>query len=445
MKKTFKREAINGRKFQFLELPGTDLFKFEIVNLMGAHVERLYKRATGENVYGISHLVEHLGFRCCKDYSSDQLMAVMKREGTYNASTNHERINYWFKTTSDRFETAVNLVCNFALNDLSLLTEEEFETERKTVVNEINRYADDEQTMFYMGITPTFCRLDQEDNILGTPEGVGAITLHQAQMIKQIFLQSTDVVYNVIYDPAKITKDKIVNSIEQQLARFAPAQQSSTDAQLINAICDQYDDIRYNINLNIGEHFEVENGSDQAMTVLLFDVIETSNSVAAKIGNRYLGNLSPTSLFDIIREKNGLTYGTSLYDDIFSGFGYTVFACDVTRGTEDLLMELFEQSIVDSVNNFSREAHQELMSTIKLERTLAYINQEKYAGLFWTGIWNPEIFAVHSKLFENDIDAAIVEVDQECASYSNVLAYLLAFKDWVVERKYGKMVNIQPK
>ena len=40
--KTFKQVEINNKKYNFLDLPGTDYFKFEIVNLRGSEIEKYY-------------------------------------------------------------------------------------------------------------------------------------------------------------------------------------------------------------------------------------------------------------------------------------------------------------------------------------------------------------------------------------------------------------------
>ena len=99
---------------------------------MGSNIEKVYENRHNKNVYGISHLVEHLSFRSPKDYTSEELLEKLKSEGTYNASTDHDRINYWFKTTTDRTKLAINLISNVALNNLSKISDEEFQIEKKS-------------------------------------------------------------------------------------------------------------------------------------------------------------------------------------------------------------------------------------------------------------------------------------------------------------------------
>ena len=192
MKRTFKTKKIAGKNYNILALPGTNFFKFEIVNMYGSIVERIYQDRTGRNVYGLSHLVEHLSFRATKDYSSKELLSLINSEGVYNASTDTTRINYFFQTTMDRASLGINLVSNYALNDLTRISQEEFDIEKKVVYNEAKRYADDDQTMFAFNLYPRINELHPEDNVIGIPETIDTFSLEDAIALKSIFLQNQE-------------------------------------------------------------------------------------------------------------------------------------------------------------------------------------------------------------------------------------------------------------
>ena len=76
--RTFKSINYNGRVYNLLTLPNTNFFKFEIINKYGSHIERIYKERTGKNVFGISHFIEHLGFRATKDFDTATLLKLIK-------------------------------------------------------------------------------------------------------------------------------------------------------------------------------------------------------------------------------------------------------------------------------------------------------------------------------------------------------------------------------
>ena len=202
MKRTFKTKKINNRNYNILALPGTNFFKFEIVNMYGSIVERIYQARTGRNIYGLSHLVEHLSFRATQDYSSKEILSLINSEGTYNASTDTTRINYWFQTTMEKSTLGIKLVLNYALNDLTKISQEEFDIEKKVVYNEAKRYADDDQTMFGFNIYPTINELHPEDNVIGIPETIDTFTLEDAIALKSIFLQNTNIhIWNYPHKP----------------------------------------------------------------------------------------------------------------------------------------------------------------------------------------------------------------------------------------------------
>ena len=126
MNKTFKRVNRNGKKFNLLTFPSTNFFKFEIINMYGSNIERVIESKTGKNLYGISHFIEHLAKKSPQDFTTEKLMDIRKNEGVYNASTNQDRINYWFQSTMDNIDIAIKLVCNVTQNDLTKVNRQEF-------------------------------------------------------------------------------------------------------------------------------------------------------------------------------------------------------------------------------------------------------------------------------------------------------------------------------
>ena len=282
--------------------------------MFGSNVERIYQDLTGRNVYGLSHLVEHLSFRNSKDYSTKELLGLIKNEGNYNASTDTTRINYWFQTTMEKTFLGINLVMNYAFNDLTKISQDEFDIEKKVVYNEAKRYADDDQTMFAFNVYPTLLNKHEEDNVIGITETIDTFTREDAIAIKNIFLQNDDVHYNITYDPTILTENEIIEQIEFELRRFkTPKSDTQIDKNLYNS---------YIKEKQIGK-FYIENESNQILTAISLDVVK--NKITADAGNDYLAQYSKYSLNDIIREQNGLTYGIEMYVPNIDYKNYTYF------------------------------------------------------------------------------------------------------------------------
>ena len=429
--RTFKQIERNGRKYNFLALPNTEYFKFEIVNLMGSNIEKVYANRYNKNVYGISHLVEHLSFRATKDYSSDELMKVLKSKGTYNASTDHDRINYWFKTTSENTKLAINLVCNFAMNNLENISEEEFKIERKVVQNEAKRYADDDQTMFYFNTEPTLRGYNEEDNVIGIPETIEKFTIADCISIKDLFLQNTDVYYNITYDPMRNNENEIIDMIDSELNRFEIL-------KLVPACSTQ--EYKSYIKEPQNKNFYVHCESEQSMHLINFDSV--FNSITANAGNEYLLQYSQNSLNDIIREKHGLTYSVSLYVYDSDENAYTAFSTDVSKGDEELLMKLLNESISDSVKSFNETAYDEYMKIRKLKRKMRLLNQENYEYWHYLAVRYPNIVNRVKHIIESDLDNGYVALDNLFCSFEKIDEYIKRMKYLLDSGNTGYCTNL---
>ena len=430
-KRTYKQITRNGKTFNMLALPGTNFFKLEIINLYGSNVERLYNERTGKNVYGISHFIEHLGFRATKDYSTTELLTLTKNEGTYNASTDYDRINYWFQTTMDRIDLGIKLVANYALNTLDKIPDDEFKIERDVVYNEAKRYADDDQTMFWFNSTRALTGYDEQDNVIGIPETITTFTKEDCIAIKDIFLQSGKHVYNVTFDPTILTENEVIDKIEKELMRHTPLAITTPIEQ---------DEYLKGVIQPKNIKSKLENDSEQAMTFLNFDIV--SNKITADSGNAYLSQYAvDTSLNDIIREKNGLTYGISLGVSNTAYKPYTYFGCDVTRGNEAKLMELFKESINLSVDAWDDDAYEKFMTTKKLKRTMNLLDQKNYGSWHSTATWYPELIEELKDVLAEDLDKAYDIMDEKFSSKDSIKAYLDIFRKAVNDSNYGMVTN----
>lgn len=430
-KRTYKTITKNGHTYNMLALPGTNFFKFEIINMMGSNIERLYKQKHNKNVYGISHFIEHLGFRATKDYDTNTLLKLIKNEGTYNASTDYDRINYWFQTTMDRIDLGIKLVANYALNPLDKIPQDEFEIENKVVYNESKRYHDDDQTMFWFDATKALTGYEDEDNVIGIPETIATFTKEDCIAIKDIFLQSGKNVYNVTFDSEVLTENEVIEKIELELARHKPLGITTPISQSeYESMVKQPQNITTKLN----------NDSEQAMTIINLDIV--TNKLTADSANSYISNYAEgTSLNDIIREKNGLTYGISFGASNISYKPYTYFGCDVSRGDEDKLLELFKESINLSVDAWSDEAYEKFMTARRLKRTMNLLDQKNYGGWHSTATWYPELMEELKDVLAEDLDKAYDIMDATFSTKEKIGEYLEKVREAVNSENYGKVIN----
>ena len=367
--KTFKTVVRNGRRFNLLTLPDTNFFKFEIINKYGSNIERVIKNKTSRNLYGISHFIEHLGFKSSKDFTTEELLTVFKNEGVCNASTSYDRINYWFKTTADNTDLAIKFICNIALNDLTKVNQKEFDTEKSVVYNEAKRASDDHQMMFYRNATGRLVGYDEEDNTIGIPETIDTFTLEDVIAVKNIFLTNNQNSYNITYDNTLISEEDVLNKVTSELSKF----QAPNKGSLV-VTHEEY--LSYLNKPRVG-NYKLKSQSEQAMTSITIDSIE--NTLVSGATLYYLSELAEnTSLDDLIRQQNGLTYGVQFYMNMISYKPFASFVCDVSVGNEEKLLELFKESINLSADEFNEEKYNKYMKTAKLKRVIGNLNLEAY-------------------------------------------------------------------
>jgi len=432
--RTFKSVTQNTKRFNLLALPGTNFFKFEIVNNYGANIEKIVEEKTSKNVYGISHFIEHLSFKTSKDYTTNEILDIKRNEGIGNAGTSFDKIVYYLETTMEKADTAIKLISNIALNDLKKVTQKEFDTEKKVVFNEAKRYHDDDQTMFYFNSISSVMGHKDGDTVIGYPKTIETFTLEDTIKIKNIFLNHDDYIYNITYDSDLISQDDLLIKVESELSRFEVEKNSSLQIS--------HDEYKKSLTSPRMEKITIKNESEQAMTLITIDEVE--NKIVSKAVCNYLGEMADeTSLNHLIREKNGLTYGLDLSAIILSYKPYIAFSCDVTKGTEEKMEKLFKESIQASCTNWTKEKHEKFMKALVLKRTMYLLNQKSYNSWFSIADQQPEIIEEYKDILATNINDVYSILDKNLLTFENMQKNINQINEAVQNNQYGKVTNIQ--
>jgi hypothetical protein len=430
MNKTYVVKNHEGYTFNLLALPDTNYFKFEIVNKIGSHIEKLYKEETGKNVYGISHLIEHLSFKSPQDFTSTELNKLLLSEGTYNASTDKDRINYWFETTMDRCDLGIKIVSNIAFNTLNKISFSEFEIEKSVVINEVKRYNDNDQNMFWYNCEKELCEYEENDNVIGDYENISNFTLDNCIVIKDSMQNGKEHIFNVTYDPEIVCAKDLMSKLVKEIKRFSPLNLTTPIDDKKLEVCKNHPS---------SKSYHSENKSEQVLTYINIDCVK--NIFTANFANSYFASYSDTSLNELIREQNGLTYGIYFATSRINGKEFTYFGCDVTSGTEDKMLELFEESIVKSTNEFTKEKYEEFMKIKSLKRTMNLMNRKTYNSWHDEGTWHPDIIEDLKPELENNIDLAYSKFEELYCTYEQILEYMKELKNKVISGDYGIVQN----
>lgn len=431
MNKTFKQKIIDWNTFNFLDLPWTWLFKFEIICMTWSTIERVLNKNKWINIYWISHLIEHLSFKTSLDYTTDELWELLLNEWHFNASTNYDRINYWFKTISSNFELAINLVSNIAFNNLTKVEDKDFISERDTVFNEAKSTFDKPTTIFYRDAKTCISELDIEDTVIWIPERIKTFSLNDVIEIKKYFLSKGNFVFNITFDSLSwLDKNTIVSKITECFSRFN--------------FYDDFSIVKLDYYNSLATYrpwiFNISNESKQKLHFLMFDVI--NDSITSDYTTIYLNELSwKDSIFNLIREQNGLSYSPHLWEFYFWSKFYVLFTCDVTRWTEEKMLSLLKESINNTCDNFTKENYNKLIKTINLDRKISFVNQNFYWELFSLALWDNKTFLKYKNILSVNVDKAYDMIESESWSFDSINEQLINLKNSINTWDYAIVSN----
>jgi zinc protease len=104
---------------------------------------------------GISHYLEHLVSSGTTKRTREEIDRAIEEIGNVsNAYTSKDHASYFITSASSYFDTALDLISDYVLN--STLPEEEVESERGVILNEINMGQDDPQRQLYQLFSGAF-------------------------------------------------------------------------------------------------------------------------------------------------------------------------------------------------------------------------------------------------------------------------------------------------
>ena len=123
---------------------------------------------------GVSHFLEHMMFKGTARRTAEQVNQEFDRIGAnYNASTSQEVTNYWAHVLPEYFSDAIDLLADILRPSLR---DDDFDVEKKVILEEIGMYADRPFWVLYEHAMEKY--FDQHPlgfRILGTNESITAL------------------------------------------------------------------------------------------------------------------------------------------------------------------------------------------------------------------------------------------------------------------------------
>ena len=132
-------------------------------------------RDEGDNIRGISHVIEHMLFKGTPTRTAQQIAdQIDSVGGDINAFTSKENTCYYVRILSEHVPLAVDVLSDLFLN--SLVDQEELKREQNVILEEIKRRNDEPDDLVHDMFTETLWPGHVlGKSVIGTPETVSAL------------------------------------------------------------------------------------------------------------------------------------------------------------------------------------------------------------------------------------------------------------------------------
>lgn len=136
------------------------------------------------DVSGVSHFLEHMVFKGTERHSADDVNRIFDEVGAkYNASTSEEQTLFYGAVLPEYLPGTLDLLADIIF---PALREEDFNMEKKVILEEIGMYDDQPTfTVYEKAMQTHFAGHPLSQSILGTNESIGALTAEQMRAYHQ--------------------------------------------------------------------------------------------------------------------------------------------------------------------------------------------------------------------------------------------------------------------
>ncbi len=140
--RVYEKVLPNGLKIILLENTRAPVVTFQVWYRVGSRNEEYGKT-------GLSHLLEHMMFKGTEKVGPEEFSRIIQENGgRTNAFTSHDFTGYFENLSADRIQVALDLESDRMQN--LILTEEDFQTERKVVMEERRLRIEDNPQAYLM-------------------------------------------------------------------------------------------------------------------------------------------------------------------------------------------------------------------------------------------------------------------------------------------------------
>lgn len=314
-----------------------------------------------ESNNGISHFMEHMAFKGTKKRTALQISNEIEFiGGSMNAYTSKEVTAYHIKLLNKDINTAIDIIADIVQN--STLPENEIEIERGSILQEISLSLDDPSDVAF----ENFYSKAYESSSLGM--GILGPRSNIEKFKKEDFTSYLDDRYfseNMIFSVCgNVSHEDIIKSTSGFFNNLQS--KSSYDKSPISQTYTGGNIIKSNADI------------EQTQFVLGFkafsyDESEIDDYYASQILSDILGDGMSSRLFQEVREKRGLAYGISCFNDCYLNTGMMIINADVSAEKVSELVKILKHELHQATETIKED---ELQRTVNQYRASLLMSSE---------------------------------------------------------------------
>lgn len=275
--------------------------------------------------YGIAHFLEHMTFKGTKNYSSDEIMNNLDNIGaSYNAMTGHEFTLYYISGDPRDINIIMDSVIDLYLNPL--FPEDDIKKEQNVVMEELKMNEDNNHGQLSRLIYKTlFENIDDgmARPIIGFRETI--LKMNRKQIIDY---------RNANYLPSNcllcISGNFDIESVKQHIGQKFNVKlrqkKIKSDLYQKNMLTDPNIDHILTVNPNIKRHIHIDKDINQTIINFVFASYNyyNKNDIAVTLLTNVLSSGFSSRLFDLLRNKLGVSYYNNTINRCFYDSGQTI-------------------------------------------------------------------------------------------------------------------------
>ena len=291
-------------------------------------------RLETEDDNGLSHFAEHMLFKGTERRSAQDIAEETDFiGGNINAFTSRECTCYYAKVVDTNLEKAIDILSDMYVN--SLFRNEDVETERRVILEEISMYEDSPEDI----VLDALAKKAWQDNPLGyvvsgTPETVKKITAeHLLNFTKKYYTAEN----TVLAVAGSFECDRLFELAEKYFSKIPHGETYSV-----------YGDVKF-----FGGCERREKEIEQTHIAMGFDAPGSGSDdiYATAVLCNVLGGTVSSRLFREIREERGLAYSVYSMPEVYKGAGMFLIYAGLSRENLDDVREI----ILGETENIRRE------------------------------------------------------------------------------------------